>query len=384
VESKKQLVKISHVAWMSMLRELQEMDVEKVAFGPAEAKRVLQIAKGRVIKVPRLRQTATRAAQEMMEGRMPKGLTFAEQALMQGGGAPMAVHPSAASKLRQVVSSGAVAEGAVPPSMIQGAERLRGRILTAKGGDATLRVRQHPMVGDVVQGPISQMTPEQRMMHNAVIKRHEMAELGINKKFRGPEPFGMGTGHMGAEAPLTDHTVLATLPKGNEPIREAVQGYRGTEANLLERATRGVGGRPGMEFGAEGQRLTRHARKRVGRRMEELAGQDLQAALADPETGEALRQQFKAMGIKEIAGVGKLAAAPEEVVQAERRRLLRKAGPAAGALLGAGVGALRGMKKGRLLANVVGGLGTGATLGWIPDIAATAREARQRYQKVVK
>ena len=74
---------------------------------------------------------------------------------------------------------------------------------------------------------------------------------------------------------------------------------------------------------------------------------------------------------------------PKGVVAKERVRLVRDAGPAVGALLGAGVGAVRGVRKGRLLPNVVGGLGTGATLGWLPDIVASAGEGAKRYQKKV-
>ena len=92
----------------------------------------------------------------------------------------------------------------------------------------------------------------------------------------------------------------------------------------------------------------------------------------------------EALGINEIAGIGKLAKAPQRVVDRERKRLVRKAGPAVGALLGAGVGAARGARKGKLLSNVLGGIGTGATLGWLPDIVATAGEAGKRYRRVVK
>ena len=385
VASKRQLVKISHASWMGMLDELQSIGgLEKVAFGPQAAKKVLRLAKKKIVKVPRMEQTGQRAMGQVMRGEQPK-LTFSEAALMQGGGAPMAVHPSAAKKIKSMASSGAISGPMTSPEMVSGAKQMQGRIITARGGDATKRVREHPLVGDAVAGPISRMTPDQRMMHNAVIKRHELAELGIKAPTSGgAQAFSLGTGHMGAAAPLTDHTVLATLPKGSAPIREAVQGYRGVEADLLERATRGVGGRPGIEFGAKGTRLSRHARKRIGGRMEQMAGQDLQKALSDPEMGPAVKQQLKALGINEIAGIGKLAKAPQRVVDRERKRLVRKAGPAVGALLGAGVGAARGARKGKLLSNVLGGIGTGATLGWLPDIVATAGEAGKRYRRVVK
>jgi hypothetical protein len=379
VASKKKLVKISHASWMALLDELQGMGLEKEAFGPREARKVLQLAKKKVLKVPRLQQTATRAAEAGLAGK-PVNLSIAEQSLLHGGGAPIAIHKTAPKSLRRAAATGGVTMP-VTPEAIQGTERLSGKILTAKGGDPTAAIRRHPALEEAVSGPISRMTPQQRMMHNAAIMRHEMAEQAI----RGPKtkeltPFRMATGHMGAEAPLTDVNVLATLPKGSAPVREAMQAYRPVESHLLERATRGVGGREGMQFGT--QRLSRHAKKRVGKRMEEMASEDLKAALAGPD-GDAIREQFKAMGIGRISGIGKISAAPQAVVERERKRLVRKAGPAVGALLGAGVGALRGAKKGRLLANIVGGLGTGATLGWLPDIVASAGEAGKRYQRKV-
>jgi len=86
-------------------------------------------------------------------------------------------------------------------------------------------------------------------------------------------------------------------------------------------------------------------------------------------------------------GVDKAAEASQpvsaDVKKRERARLIRKAGPAAGALLGAGVGSLLGARKGKLLRGAVAGLGTGATLGWVPDIVASGREAVKRYKRKV-
>lgn len=54
---------------------------------------------------------------------------------------------------------------------------------------------------------------------------------------------------------------------------------------------------------------------------------------------------------------------------------IRKAGPGVGGLVGAGVGAVLGRRRGKLLRGALMGLGTGATLGWTPDMAASAKEA---------
>lgn len=67
----------------------------------------------------------------------------------------------------------------------------------------------------------------------------------------------------------------------------------------------------------------------------------------------------------------------------ERIKALRKAGPGIGGALGAGVGALVGLKRGNLLKSTLTGLGTGATLGWTPDMAMNASEAIKRYKRKV-
>lgn len=55
---------------------------------------------------------------------------------------------------------------------------------------------------------------------------------------------------------------------------------------------------------------------------------------------------------------------------------IRKAGPMLGGLAGLLGGALYARKRpGHLLRNLVGGFGTGATIGWAPDIMASGVEA---------
>ena len=61
---------------------------------------------------------------------------------------------------------------------------------------------------------------------------------------------------------------------------------------------------------------------------------------------------------------------------------LRKAGPGIGGALGAGIGAVIGAKRGKLLQGTIAGLGTGATLGWTPDMVLSAKEALNRYKRV--
>jgi hypothetical protein len=68
----------------------------------------------------------------------------------------------------------------------------------------------------------------------------------------------------------------------------------------------------------------------------------------------------------------------------EEERLVRRAGPAAGALVGGTIGgAIKGFKgkKKDIPLAVLTGVGTGATLGWVPDIALSAAEASKRYKR---
>ena len=66
----------------------------------------------------------------------------------------------------------------------------------------------------------------------------------------------------------------------------------------------------------------------------------------------------------------------------EEKKFVRKAGPATGALIGAGIGAIHGAKKGKGKAiPILAGMGTGATIGWLPDIGMSAHEAIKRYKK---
>jgi hypothetical protein len=73
----------------------------------------------------------------------------------------------------------------------------------------------------------------------------------------------------------------------------------------------------------------------------------------------------------------------EAVKRREQWRLARKAGPGIGGLLGAGVGAALGARRGALMKGIIAGLGTGATLGWVPDMYASTQEGLRRYKRKV-
>jgi len=114
---------------------------------------------------------------------------------------------------------------------------------------------------------------------------------------------------------------------------------------------------------------------------------------AGPEAKEYMRAYLAKYGQVEPGpatpqAVSQIAPTPRQPAQEalkkrEQWRLARKAGPGIGGLLGAGVGAAIGARRGALVKGLLAGLGSGATLGWMPDMYSSAREAIQRYKRVV-
>lgn len=73
----------------------------------------------------------------------------------------------------------------------------------------------------------------------------------------------------------------------------------------------------------------------------------------------------------------------EKIAKSWKReeKLVRKTGPAAGALLGALLGGVKGLKKGKLPRRMLAGMGIGATIGWLPDIGLGAVEVTKGYAR---
>jgi hypothetical protein len=63
------------------------------------------------------------------------------------------------------------------------------------------------------------------------------------------------------------------------------------------------------------------------------------------------------------------------------KRFLVKAGPGVGGALGLGAGTLLGLRRGKLLRHAIAGLGTGATLGWIPGMAHGVAQGVEEVSK---
>jgi hypothetical protein len=87
------------------------------------------------------------------------------------------------------------------------------------------------------------------------------------------------------------------------------------------------------------------------------------------------KQLVKISHVACLEELNKLAEGPQPPVSKRTIKKLRKAGPGLGGATGAVVGALLGLKKGQLLKSTMAGLGTGATLGWTPDMYLSAKEA---------
>jgi hypothetical protein len=108
-------------------------------------------------------------------------------------------------------------------------------------------------------------------------------------------------------------------------------------------------------------------------RLEQLARERGPITKIARQTYQGLLGELYATGVE--AGVIKQAGQSEEV------RLARKAGPGIGGAVGAGVGALIGAKRGQPIRGALAGLGTGATLGWTPDMYHSAKEGLKKYKR---
>lgn len=114
-------------------------------------------------------------------------------------------------------------------------------------------------------------TPEQRMMSEALMKGHEMAEVAASKA---PKKAFSGVGHLSPEVIMKEHNMLRTMPedvrKGLDPVMQTIRGVDGQgEAVALKQY--------GIDYG-KSPRLSRHARKRITEMMEKDVSPQFSAA----------------------------------------------------------------------------------------------------------
>jgi hypothetical protein len=142
----------------------------------------------------------------------------------------------------------------------------------------------------------------------------------------------------------------------------------------------GLGGAFGASAGAIGGGY-------LGAALGRKKGQEKWKALEQMEGKNTLGDPNKVKVSGAITSAQRAGILPDSAATQLKRReqvkALRKAGPGIGGALGAGIGALVGLKRGNLLKSTLTGLGTGATLGWIPDMTLSAREAVKRYRQRV-
>jgi hypothetical protein len=126
------------------------------------------------------------------------------------------------------------------------------------GGQATSNMSGHIFPGQGSLGnQMGQAAPafrsipaSQQKMFHAVAKGHELDELSVR-----PSPGALVYGHLSPDVILREHNRIVTLPPGNEQISAAFRDLRKTREGLDFMPD-------GMQYG-QGERLSRHARKRI-------------------------------------------------------------------------------------------------------------------------
>lgn len=155
-----------------------------------------------------------------------------------------------------------------------------GKILTPEAGDATRLFRNVPeeAVPGLPKALSKLKSPKQRKALEGVVKGHELAESQVKPT----TSFGQ-YGHRSPDVILREHNMIQTLPKGMKRAAEPMRKLReaGGEAGALREAT-------GFEFG-KGQRISRHARKRLTEMYEKAQAPKMQEGLKE------LRAQLGAM-----------------------------------------------------------------------------------------
>lgn len=235
----------------------------KLSFGPAEAARVLQVAKKKQISpkvlpaimgpammlMPRVPMFGVAGKQRLAASIKQKAraaeLAIANDPNLRAHGdairaAVSAQHKAEMDTVRKVAPHGAIIQGGPATTAIESAVR--------KGG-----------------APIPARPPsDQRQMLEAVVKGHELDETLVRPALSF-KPFG----HNSPDVLLREHNRLATLPTANSAVRDYMRDLRkNTESPVLAQY--------GIDFG-KSERLSRHARKRITEHMERRTMKELGA-----------------------------------------------------------------------------------------------------------
>lgn len=222
-------------------------ELEKISYDWRAIKRVSRLAKARTVKTPPGRTSLPVAVVSMPGAMAKKTVTMSRETARKGQ-----ISQEAAEASRRL------------------AEQLKGKMVVPKkvGG----------FVGTLKDTPFDRpMSGKARRALESVGAGHELDELVLGAR-KMDMPLVSRFGHVSPDVLLRERNRLLTMPRGTKRAAKGVLGKlrKATgEEDLLERATRGVSGK-GLGF-TKGLRLSRHARRRVSKRMSALNVQDLKA-----------------------------------------------------------------------------------------------------------
>lgn len=231
-------------------------ELEKVAYGPKDISKILRLSKRRLIHAPVRSELGQAGPTAFPTGAIREVMASGRRAARMSKDTEL--YPQITKELGQQANI---------------YKQVGNRVFVPRGGKGGMG-HIGRVVPDVKKIP---MTGKQRRAAESVVRGHEMDELLVGRRKGGLQSAMAEHGHMSPDVILRERNRVVTMPKDMQPVRDAFQtlrksGPRGGEAGLLERATRNTHPsgrvlRPGIQFGS-GQRLSRHARKRVSALME--------------------------------------------------------------------------------------------------------------------
>ena len=226
-------------------------ELEKIAFGWDDMNRVLRLSRAKTMRLP------------------SRHLPVGPMAL------PKAMLPAQRQAITAAVGSGQIPE-AVGKQGLKTVEQLGGKALMPKGGGSRF-LEQAGM-------PKGMLVGKERKALDTLFRGHELDELALGARKFDPAYATKAT-HVSPDVVLRERNRLLTMPQEVRPaVTRAMTPLREPlEAPVLERATRTVSGK-GLEYGA-GPRLSRHARKRISKRMKEIT-----ALPETPDVSEMIRK----------------------------------------------------------------------------------------------
>jgi hypothetical protein len=237
---------------MSLLSSFVD-ELEKVAFSPADAAKVLKSVKGRTFKGgDRLGLGfATVQSKPQVQRQVHRTIADAEAAGVKG-------------KALQAVRESTEAALTDPESPVHWS-RAKAYMMSPAKGDFSRFIRD-------VGGKSQLKTPLQKRMGEAIVKGHELDELTMANKRMSKNVF-LPVGHLSPDVILREHNKIVTSPK---PVRDAVYStmkpFREAESDALSQF--------GVNYG-KSPRFSRHARRRITDMMESQGKSEQREMLQD-------------------------------------------------------------------------------------------------------